>query len=292
MATAELDLDVSVGDELLRKYRNVSVAIERIGPRVARDYMAMNTKNRNLNARHMKRLRSSMLAGEWWMNGETIIFGADGSLLNGQHRLTAVIESGVEIDVLVVRGIDREAFRTLDGGRIRTTGEVLTMDGEKNGNSIAAAVQSLVSFIDCGGNLFDGNRGRKATAILASRVLEAHPNIRNSVWEMRRNTLFKSQHGCLMHYLFWIVSPAKASEFASVLADGHSDIGRPFVLFRETLVRTPIRPDLRRSYAAKAIKAFNAEMSGDRPKMLKFISGEEFPTIHGLNYEKLAESIG
>lgn len=293
MATAELELDVSVVDELLHKYRNVRVSIERIGPDIARSYMLANTKNRKLNERHMKQLVAAMLASEWWMNGETIIFGADGSLLNGQHRLMAIITSGVEVDVLVVRGIDREAFRTLDGGRVRRTGEVLTMEGEKNGNALSAAVQALVSFVDCGGNVAGSTfSGRKATAPLTSRVLEVHPIIRMSVAEMHRNTIFRNQHASMLHYLVWNVSPRKAEEFASVMANGHHDIGRPFVIFRETLVRTPMRTDLRRSYCAKAIKAFNAEMSGDRPKMLKFISGEEFPAISGLDYEKLAESIG
>lgn len=292
MATVELDIEVSA-EELLHKYRNVRVFIERIGPHEARSYLEANTMNRNLNEHHVKRLRQLIADGDWWMNGETVIFANDGTLLDGQHRLSAIVAAGVSVDVLVVRGIDHDAFRTLDGGRTRTTGEVLAIDGEKNANNVAAAVQALVSFVDTSGNVAGTTfAGRKATPILASRVLSVYPQIRDSVNAMKRNTVFRNQHSYMLHMLFGLVSPKLASEFASVLADGDTDIGRPFVVFRESLVRTPLRSDLRRSYAAKAIKAFNAEAAGERPKMFKFVPGEEFPTIAGLDYEKLAESIG
>jgi len=293
MATAECDIEISMVDDLLDKYSRVSVSIQRIGPVEAREYLLENVKNRKLNDQHCKRLRDVIVAGDWWLNGETIIFGADGTLLDGQHRLTAIVQAGVFVDVLVVRGIDEDAFRTLDGGRTRTSGDVLSIDGEKNYNQVASAVQALVSFVDTGGVVYGStNNWRKATPMLTARVLSEYPQIRDSVNAMKRNSLFRNQHGCVLHLLFSMVSQRLADEFASVMSDGHTDVGRPFVVFRESLVRQPMRTDLRRLYAAKAIKAFNAEMSGDRPKMFKFIVGEDFPTIVGLDYEKLAESIG
>lgn len=293
MATAEIQLDVSLDEELAVKYGNVQVSIERVGPFEARDYLEANTKNRRLNDAHVRRLTEIMLSGDWWMNGETIIFGADGTLLNGQHRLHAIIKSAASVDVLVVRGIDEQAFRTLDGGRTRTTGEVLMMDGEKNANCVASAVQALLAFVDSGGNVV-GTTGnaRKATPLVTARVLSVYPQIRHSVNAMKRNTLFRNQFGLMLHFVFSLVDADLAADFASVLADGNSDVGRPFMVFREHLISTPNRPDLRRAYCAKAIKAFNAEVSGDRPKMFKFLASEEFPAIVGLNYERLAESIG
>jgi hypothetical protein len=293
MATAEILMGVSLNDELLKKYANVHVAIESIGPFHASAYLDLNTKNRRLNDAHVRRLTDIMLAGDWWMNGETIIFGADGTLLNGQHRLHAIIKSGVTVDCLVVRGIDEHAFRTLDGGRTRTTGEVLALDGERNANCVASAVQALLSFVDSGG-LVTGTtcNARKATPSLTSRVLSAYPQIRDSVIAIKRNSLFRNQYGFMLHFLFSLVSEDIAADFSSVLAEGHTDVGRPFMVFREHLISTPNRPDLRRSYCAKAIKAFNAELSNERPKMFKFLASEDFPTIAGLDYEKLAESIG
>jgi hypothetical protein len=307
MATAELDVSVHFGcEELSEIYSGVTAAIVRMTPEEAGDMLACNRKNRKLDKRNVSLLRDAIAQGEWYMNGEAIIFSADDALLNGQHRLHAIIAAGVSVDVLVVRGVDPESFKTLDSGRVRRAGEVLAMDGEKNGNKIAAAVQALLAFVDAGGKLYGGSccSGRKATPSACQRILERHPGIRDSVRELNRNSLYCSQHAALLHYLFSIVNKDVAGDFADVLASGHPDLGRPFVVFRESLVRSPVCSENRLGYAAKAIKAFNAELSGDRPKMFKFLSaqvdrngkkvrdGEDFPTVSGLDYEVLAESIG
>jgi hypothetical protein len=292
MSHAAVDLCVKSSDDLARKYRSVRVSIERIGPTQAGIYLKTNGKNRKLNELHVARLRDAMVAGDWWLNGETVIFGVDGALLDGQHRLHAIIKSGAVVDVLVVRGIDEEAFRTLDGGRTRTTADVMSCDGEKNAHKVVAAVQAIVSFVDSGGTVFHVAGGRKATPLLTSRLLSVYPQVRDSVAAMSRNQLFRNQQATMLHFLFSLVDSEVADDFASVLADGHPDVGRPFMVFREHLINTPHRSDLRRSYAAKAIKAFNAEMAGERPKMFKFSPGDHVPVIVGLNYSKLNAVVG
>jgi hypothetical protein len=293
MATAEMEIDLSVNEDLLHKYRRVRVSIERIGTLEALEYLKCNTKNRPLNKRHELRLRDIMSRHEWYLNGETIIFSSDGVLLNGQHRLHAIINSATTIDVLVVRGIDARAFRSLDGGKIRTTGDVLAMDNERNSNAVAGAIAALVSFVDASGSVYGStSHARKVTGQMAHRILEAHPGIRDSVHEMKRGRLFSNQFGFMLHYVFGLSDSQAAADFADVIAEGHADVGRPFMVFREHMIHHQNRPDLRRAHCAKAIKAFNAEVCGERPKMLKFITGEEFPTIAGLDYERLAESLG
>lgn len=297
-ATLEMDVEVCGTDEqvyaMTQKYSGVTVAITHITPELAKTWLELNTKNRKLDRRNVSHLRDAIAQGEWYMNGEAIIFSDTGRLLNGQHRLWAIILSGIGVDVLVVRGVNAESFRTLDSGRVRRAGEVLAMDGEKNSNKIAAAVQALLAFVDAEGRLYGGScgNGRKATPSACQRILERHPGIRDSVREVNRNSLYCSQHAALLHYLFTLVNKTVAADFADVLANGHADLGRPFVVLRESLVRSPVCSENRLAYAAKAIKAFNAEIQGDRPKMLKFLQSEEFPTISGLDYDKLAESVG
>lgn len=294
MAIAELEMPVDcVTQELAEKYSDVSVSIVRIEPHMARMMLEKNTKNRKMDKKHAERFRDAMAAGEWWMNGETIIFSTSGILLNGQHRLWAIIASGVAVDVLVVRGIDEDAFRTIDGVRSRRAGEVLAIAGELNSNKIAACVQAILAFVDAGGNPNGStNHARRATPQTCERILAANPGIRESVKQMSRNVVFNNQHSHMLHYVFSHVSESLAQTFADVMAEGDADIGRPFVILRESFLRVPCRSDLRRSYIAKAIKAFNAEFAGERPKMFKFLPREEFPAVAGLDYEKFAELIG
>lgn len=294
MSPMTATVDVEYGEEsLLEMYSGVSVSIVRITPGVAKEMLRNNTKNRNLNARHVKHLREILEQGDMVFNGEAIIFGADGVLLNGQHRLHAVVESGVSFDCLVVRGVDTEVFKTLDAGRKRQTAEALSMLGEGNTTALATAIQAIVSFVDHGGKM-SGTcvDSRKATPALAQRVLEAYPQVRSSVAEMSRSTHMRNQHGYCLHFMFSLVNSRLAGEFADVLASGSDDRWRPFNVLREHMIKNPMSLTLRRSHCAKTIKAFNAECVGARPKIVGFSKNEEFPKILGLNIDKVREAIG
>jgi hypothetical protein len=287
-----LSLDVSMSEELADIYGGVTVAIVRVTPEVAAEMLTRNTNNRPINKAHIKHFCEIMRRGEMIMNGETIILDADDGVLNGQHRLTACVQSGVPFDSLLVRGVDIEAFKTIDGGKKRSVADALSMQGEAHSTNLAAAAQAFVAFVDFGGVIRVSTSGAtKVTPQMVDRVLRAHPGLRTSMLAMRKSKLYDNQYGYLLHYLFSTVSRRLAKDFADCLSGPHEDVSRPFVILRETLISQGHRVDLRQSRAAKAIKAFNAERSGARPKMLKFCSGEAFPTIDGLDYEALAESI-
>jgi hypothetical protein len=285
-------ISCEIDDELRDLYEDVFVEIIRVTPEIAAQMLDKNTSNRPMNGIHAKAMKDSFLAGDMILNGETIIFDVDGVLLNGQHRLQGCIESGVSWDTLVVRGIDPEAFRTLDSGKKRSTADALSMKGELYATKIAAAAQALLSFVDFGGEFrHTTSQSRKATPMAVERVLKAHPGLRESVKAMSGVRLSDNQYGHVLHYLFSIVSPSLAADFASVMAEGHYDMGRPFVRLRETIIANGGNIRLRRSNAAKAVKAFNAERASDRPKMFKFGPKEVFPKIDGLNYAGLAGSL-
>lgn len=287
-----LSLDVSMSEELADIYGGVTVAIVRITPEVAADMLTRNTHNRPITKLHVRHFCEIMQRGEMVMNGETIILDANDNVLNGQHRLTACVQSGISFDSLLVRGVDIEAFKTIDGGKKRSVADALSMQGESNATNLAAAVQAFVAFIDFGGVIrMTTSSATKVTPQMVDRILQAHPGLRDSMLAMRKSKLYDNQYGYLLHYLFSTVNRRLAKDFVDCLSGPHEDVGRPFVVLRETLISQGHRNDLRQSRAAKAIKAFNAERSGSRPKMLKFCSGEAFPSIDGLDYDALADSI-
>jgi len=291
--TMELICDVSFSvQELQDLYGSIIVSIVRVTPDVAREWLDVNTRNRPLNKRHVGHIANVMASGDMVLNGEAIIFDSDGVLLNGQHRLWACIESERFFDSLVVRNVSPDVFDTLDGGRKRKVAEMLAMTGELNSTNVAAAISALVAFVDTGGNIHGTtHHGRIATPQVCERVLASHPGIRDSVKAIRCQRLYDNQWAYVLHYLFSLVDARLAESFVDVLTNGSPDVGRPFNIFREHLIKGADQKKDRRNLAAKAIKAFNAERAGERPKMLKFLKIEEFPTIDGLDYDMLAETV-
>lgn len=95
---------------------------------------------RSMNRKHVKFLAQQMSSGQWANNGETIKFGQDGGLVDGQHRLAAVVESGVTVGMLCVWGATSLG---VDEGRRRAFGD-LHIDGKNLGNARASIVRAIL----------------------------------------------------------------------------------------------------------------------------------------------------
>ena len=105
----------------------------RITPAMAEQILAQNVElNRRLNNALVARYAADVVNGDWHeANAETIKIAPDGTLLDGQHRLSAVVESGRTVRFLVVRNVDPAALATVDTGKARSFADVLHMQGHQ-----------------------------------------------------------------------------------------------------------------------------------------------------------------
>lgn len=117
----------------------------KIGPKEAQEMLGRSAhfQNRHVNKERVRNYATDMRNGAWSMNGEPIIQDENRVVIDGQHRLRAVIESGATISFLIVEGVRREAARTIDQGLSRTMAHGMQMSGMKNANSVVAAARSL-----------------------------------------------------------------------------------------------------------------------------------------------------
>jgi predicted nucleic acid-binding Zn ribbon protein len=71
-----------------------AASIVYVTPEMAERWLGHNKVNRNLRNRRVDQFARDMRSGRWQLTGEAIKFGKSGNLIDGQHRLWAVIESG------------------------------------------------------------------------------------------------------------------------------------------------------------------------------------------------------
>jgi len=256
-----------------------------ITPSVASDMLDRNNRNRPVSKPHVAFLANEMKTGRWETNGDAIRFDTDDNLLDGQHRLLAVIDSGVAIRQLVVTGISPSAFATIDGGaRLRRGADVLAIacPGTPNVTTVAAALALIDKYMT--------GRMEQSVRYTNRDILNLHakyPDVASSVVHssaLRR--IMSASLSCALNYLFSQTNEPDAADFFAALADG-SDLypGNPILLLRERLIANKLgKAKLPTTYvAALTIKAWNAWRKGASMKTLKYTTGgqspEAFPLI-------------
>lgn len=105
----------------------ITAQVEKITPAVAKAYLEMNKNNRNIRQRVVDAYARDMAAGEWVVQHQGIAFDVDGNLVDGQHRLQAVIKAGVAVPMMVTRGLEKNSSAGIDQGAKRSFTDVLTM---------------------------------------------------------------------------------------------------------------------------------------------------------------------
>lgn len=253
---------------------------EIVTPAKARKWLEKNTDNRPARDKWIRQLAEAMSAGEWQMNGETIKFDVNGTLRDGQHRLEAVILSGKNIPMMVVRGLAEDVFTTIDQGRPRRIGDEFARRGEPNYTCLAGAVAWLWRYeVD---PQFKCVNTRPANQ-QAADVLARHPEIRDSVVFGRTcGKILAPTLSAFGHYLFSRIDEQHTDKFFASLVSGEN--------LRKSQAVYRLRERLMQQKAARAkldsrvilallFKSFNSSRNGDNVGTLKWTRDESFPVL-------------
>lgn len=172
----------------------IEAKVEHISPAMAKSMLGTMVSNRKLIDDVVKAYARDMENDNWELNGEPIIFDEDGSLIDGQHRLTAIIKARKAIRLLVVRGTKTHAFKTIDSGVKREFSHVLHVQGFADTLNISAATSMLRRILVLEAKQLRGGYRQRAT----NQELEAYffehkyeilramsPSIRTRDWLIR-----------------------------------------------------------------------------------------------------------
>lgn len=258
-----------------------------ITPEIAETWLQRNTHNRNIRPHVVEHYAQDMRAGNWVSNGETIKFSVEGVLIDGQHRVSAVVASGATVTMLVVTGLAGEVQDTIDTGRKRTAGDALTLHGERDAHSLAAVVRRAVLW-DAKIMIFSGGGKTLVSNSDTIEFLDAHPEIRHSLSvarTVRKGGLMAP--ASIMGLAHWIFSGIDATDcdwFFARVADG-ADLpaSHPVLHLRKRLME--VLPGGRRYseeyLLAFTIKTWNAYRAGKSMQLLVYRPGgpapESFP---------------
>lgn len=150
-------------------------------PTKAKQILAKGGSNRRLSAMTVTRYAAAMGDEKWSMNGETIKISRAGKLLDGQHRLHAVIESGKPVSMLTVRGLMPKTQATVDDGFKRNLAHVLDISGEKHSTTLAFSLSLLDRWAKDELHQIRSRSGHGPRRDECVAALKKHPDLRHYV---------------------------------------------------------------------------------------------------------------
>ncbi|MEU1761147.1 hypothetical protein [Micromonospora sp. NPDC005652] len=260
-------------------------------------------EQRPLDMGHVAKLKAAIERGEWTLTPQGLIEAPDGGILDGQHRLNAILQSGKTLRMRITRNVPPQTFYALDGGKKRTVANHLSTMGEKNTNHLQSALKSLHCWeqwsADPDGPLAGWtNWSRKDVSYPQTQdVLARWPQMREAVRDgsnmMRQvkgipaaaavflvlvDATIKQTYGDGPDATFWQL---KLREFVQAVQTGEM-IARnhPAYTLREWIRNGSggAGPEKREKQLLALLKAWKAYVSGKTTAIVKFAPGESMMT--------------
>lgn len=272
----------------------MKIEIVSVTPELAATWLATNTeKNRRLSKVTVNRYAQDMLRGKWLATGEAIKFDCDGKLIDGQHRLSAVVVSKKSVEMLVVRDLEQATMTVLDTGKSRSAGDALTITGVADGNALQMASLARKIIAHQNGYLPLSAEGRssirvKGESIPNHRVVEfcqkndisAHCSFAHRMkYSQLTNALSHGEYA-FFHYLFSQIDTGAAETFLSKVATLEDvPANSPVRALVQKLSRSAIALDGKMKMRA-IITAWNAWRSGSSLSAIhvgRFAADEPIP---------------
>lgn len=252
-----------------------------VTPELAAQWLTQNGPNRAIKRERVATLAAAMQRGEWAVTGEAIKIGEDGLLHDGQHRLSAVVLSGVPMQTLVVFNIPTTAFDVMDTGVSRKPGDVLAIHGVASSITLAAMIRRVIAWERRGTWEIDHGALQAITVREIVDAMDTHPSFLSDVrfggrisTAVGRTTTFWS----IFVNRLCAISDEDAQRFFDRLISGAGLAETSPELALRKALQDPYRKITQTEVAAYVIKAWNNYRDAVPTKLMRFRpSVEAFP---------------
>jgi hypothetical protein len=196
-----------------------------VTPEIAKQWLTLNKINRPISQETVKGLAWDITHGKWQLTHQGIAFNRDLDLIDGQHRLTAVVAAGRAVPMRVSYNIDGDYSAPIDTGRSRTAAHVLRLSPR-----VVAVCNGLA--------LLESGRPERGSAAKVADVYKKHQ--RGVDWALEALPLQRRITANIVaaHAFAFPVAPDQVAGFARQLATFQADAeDSPVVALRRHIER-------------------------------------------------------
>lgn len=250
-----------------------------VTPALAEKWLRQNGHNRYLRERDVRAYARDMVNDRWRLTMEPIKFSPDGTLLDGQHRLHAVIQAKVSVPMLVAWEVDPLSQESMDSGIKRSTGDVLRLRGQVNVNNVGAVATRVLQWQ--AGTRWTRDREIKLSKAEIIEAIELDPTIAeaaNQAVTYRKHIAAPVSAIGLCIWVFNRIDHTSATEFLEMVASG-ADLPphHPALALRNKLLQIRVQTGTwlaTERYVALICRCWNAYRDGRTMQKLAVSTGK------------------
>ena len=262
--------------------------VQTVTPAKAAEFLRHNSRNRPLSKRIVGEYAEAMRRGEWQSTHQGIAFDVTGGLIDGQHRLAAIVEAGVPVELLVFTDAPAESFDVVDTGKRRRAADVLAIEGEKSATMLASMVRTVWHYDNRPDYGWSGGDAAVTNHQIVQTLAE-QPEIRDFITFGERiavaTSMIKSAAGAASYLISHADPTRDLTEWFDGIVEGTGlGKGDPRLLFRRAMFtrRQAGQPQRRhdtREHVTLYLKAFNAWATNTALPQLRYAARERVPSI-------------
>lgn len=259
----------------------IHASVQFIDPSWAAKLLSTNPEHqRTISRSNLTKIENSIREEKFFLNGQAVIVSDSGKLLDGQHRLQAVVNANIGIWTVLVTNIPDEYFTFMDNGKSRSFSDVLKTMGKVNTASLGSTIQRLAEYLDDPISIGIGKVFSHAQLMATEQLC---PDVGESVRAVLTcREAFSTTRCAWMHYVLMQHCPEVCEQFFESLGSGEM-LGRTdpiFVLRNRTLNDRALgRHGNTREMIAILIKTWNAHWAGKPMKIARWTEAESFPLL-------------
>lgn len=250
-----------------------------VTPEMAKELLSLNSKNRKVREPAILKFSREMSNGNWKEDtGELIKISKTGILLDGQHRLIALIKADMPIYFHIARGLSDEILDVLDTGNLRSAGDVFRLNDIPYSSNIPSYIQQYHTIKNTNA-LVRGNKSQRLSNSECLKYYNASPEFWNLIatnshrfYDMFSKALKQSTIGGL-YAVFYEINSQTADSFFTELCSGADVTNKSILLLRKKLLDDRISSSKKLMSSTKVayiIKTWNYYRSGLDVGVLKY----------------------
>jgi len=253
-------------------------------PEWASQLLRQNTHNRSLSRQRVAACVDLISSGKWKLTHQGVAIDSNNVLQDGQHRLHAIVNAGVPVQIMMSTGCDPSNFDVIDSGKKRTASDVIRLCGAKNSSKAAAGIKGFLQYQRFPNHVWTG----------ACHAVDAM-DVRR-FYEENMDTVEIASTACRSSYVHFKQFNASAGVSFALVAAQSQQLNQaldfidlmgtgaglkkhdPILAYRNFLANDRVSRSLQ-LYLATNIKFFNRWMVGESVKTFRLAEPTPMPVI-------------